>query len=201
MHPTVLDHFKHVDPIIYSLFTTHAQGLDELEKPHFTCYIRELCESIVSQQLSVKAARTIWLRSCEVVDWNNPESILSTDEKVLRACGLSHQKISYVKNIALAVQNSSVRFEKLDTMSDEDVIAELITVKGVGRWTAEMFLIFTLCREDVFSAGDLGLRNAIDRAYKTEKIGHSAAEELAMKWSPHRSIASRVLWKSLDNAV
>lgn len=199
MHPTVLAHFKHVDPTIHALILTHGPDLTVLEKPHTRHYIRELCESIVSQQLSVKAARTIWLRTCEIVDWDSAESILATENTTLRACGLSHQKISYVKNIALAVQDATVRFEQLDAMNDEEVITELITIKGVGRWTAEMFLLFTLCRDDVFSTGDLGLRNAIDKAYQTQKISQSAAEELAKKWSPHRSIASRVLWRSLDN--
>jgi DNA-3-methyladenine glycosylase II len=199
MHQYIVDHFELNDRIIHGLVIQFREDLAEIQKPNPEAYLRELCESIVSQQLSVKAASTIWGRTHSVVsDWTNPNCILSVDDDTLRSIGLSYQKIGYVKNIALAVQENTLPMLNLDTLPDEGVIQTLTQVKGIGRWTAEMFLIFTLGRNDVFSPGDLGLRNAIDRLYGTHKISPGEAQALAEKWSPYRSIASRVLWKSLD---
>jgi DNA-3-methyladenine glycosylase II len=196
----VLEHFDSVDPIMAKVVKPYIATLAPLFAHGTDGYLSDLCESIVSQQLSVKAASTIWLRTHAVVeDWNNPLMILEADTEELRGCGLSYQKASYVKNIAGAVAEGSLHVGKFDAMTDEEISQELIKIKGIGQWTTEMFLIFTMGRSDVFSAGDLGLRNAIKKLYGLTEVTPSIAQEMATKWSPYRSVASRVLWKTLDN--
>ncbi len=118
----------------------------------------------------------------------------------LRSVGLSTAKVKYIKDLAVKVQKKEVLLYKLEKMSDEEVIEHLVQVKGIGRWTGEMFLMFALQRPDVFSHGDLGLRNAIQKLYKFKKAPtQKQIEKIVSKWSPHRTLASRYLWKSLDN--
>jgi DNA-3-methyladenine glycosylase II len=117
----------------------------------------------------------------------------------LRAVGLSTAKTKYVKSLAQAIEERSLDLEDLRTKSDEEVITELIKIKGIGRWTAEMFLIFTLHRTDVFSVGDLGLRTAVARLYTIDRDNLSEIQKISEQWSPYRSFAARYLWKSLDN--
>jgi len=196
----VLGHFRSVDPILAEAGQICAGDLQEIVALHADGYLSDLCESIVSQQLSVKAASTIWSRTHAVVaNWNNPEAILGAEAEELRGCGLSYQKVSYVKNIAQAVSDETLHIHDFDSMTDEEISRELIKVKGIGQWTAEMFLIFTLGRQDVFSSGDLGLKNAIKKLYKIDEVTPTIAGEMANKWSPYQSLACRILWKSLDN--
>ncbi len=161
----------------------------------------ELIESIIGQQLSVKAADTITRRFKEAVGSDTPtaEQILAIDDDTLRAAGNSYGKIKYIKGICLAVINKEIDFDIFRSMSDEEVIAELIKLKGVGNWTAEMFLMFSLGREDVFSLGDLGLRNAVSKLYQIDRDNLVEIEKISLQWKPYRSLASRYLWKSLDN--
>jgi DNA-3-methyladenine glycosylase II len=127
-------------------------------------------------------------------------TLIKTPEAKLRAVGLSGQKISYIKNLAKAVERGEVDFEKFKKMGDEEIIEHLTRVKGIGRWTAEMFLIFSMNRPDVFSHGDLGLKNAIKKLYKIDpKIHTKKLEKIINSWKPHRSLASRHLWASLKN--
>ncbi len=164
---------------------------------------KTLVESIVSQQLSVKASDTIFNRFVKLFPrkkFPTPEEVLKTPDAKLRGVGLSAGKVKYIKDLAKKVHQKEVALYRLHKMSDEEVIEHLIQVKGIGRWTGEMFLMFSLERPDVFSHGDLGLRNAIQKLYgfrnppTIEQI-----ENIVQKWSPHKTLASRYLWKSLDN--
>lgn len=164
-------------------------------------YFIALVESIVSQQLSMKAADTIFgrLKALSSDSELTAEAVIRMDPQKMRSAGLSWSKVSYVKNIAEYTLISDRVFEKFPMMSDEEIITELTKIKGVGRWTAEMFLIFTMGRPDIFSYGDLGLRRAIQRLYGFNKEPNiTQMEKIVLKWKPYRSIASRYLWKSLE---
>lgn len=190
---------KHLqkDPVIKKLIDSYELPGWSYDKNLFL----ELVESIIGQQLSVKAADTITKRFKIAVgsDTPTPEQILAVDDDTLRTAGNSYSKIKYIKGICTAVINKEVDFESLRELDDELVIDELIQLKGVGRWTAEMFLMFSLGREDVFSLGDLGLRNAVSRLYNVDRDDLKAIETISLAWKPYRSLASRYLWKSLDN--
>jgi DNA-3-methyladenine glycosylase II len=159
----------------------------------------DLASSIVGQQLSVKAASTIWgrvevLLGGEVI----PERVLATADEDLRGAGLSTGKTKYIKNLATAVLDKTVRLDELHSMTDEEVIKHLTVVKGIGEWTAEMFLIFTLARPNVFALKDLGLYNSMRRLFG-EELTKEQIEEIRAKWTPWQSYASLYLWKDLDN--
>ena len=129
-----------------------------------------------------------------------PHQVLKISDAKLRSVGLSGGKVKYVKDLAKKVHNKEVLFNFLHKMTDEEVIEHLVQVKGIGRWTGEMFLMFSLERPDVFSHGDLGLRNGIMKLYGFKKPPTTKQiEKIVQKWSPHRTLASRYLWKSLDN--
>ena len=192
-----LKHFKKVDPVLYEVAVKIK--LEEREKS--TDYFVDLVESIISQQLSIKASDTIFGRFKKLFPKEEitPEKTLKLDDQKIRECGISFSKIKYIKGIAQAVINKEIELDKLDGMTDEEVIAEMIKLKGVGVWTAEMFLMFTLGRPDVFSAGDLGLQNAMIKIYKLKP--KPKKEELIIiseKWTPYRTTASRILWRSLE---
>lgn len=190
------------DPIMAELQrkVDEHQPLAEIVTRHPEQYFWDLCESILGQQLSEKVAPQIIARVKTTLNHElSPEKVLATADDTLRADGVSYAKISYLKNVATAWQSGSILPHELHTLDDETVIEKLITIKGVGRWTAEMFLIFTLGRQDIFSAGDYGLRRAILIAYQLPpETKPKELTALAEKWSPHRSLASRILWKSLD---
>lgn len=197
---TILDKLETLDPILAQAGKQIRPLLTPIIKQPVENYLSDLCESIVSQQLSVKAASTIWSRTHAVIgDWNNPIQILSVELDCLRSCGLSGQKALYVKNIADAVLRHRLHLDSFDSMTDQQVIAELVNIKGIGQWTSEMFLIFSLGRQDIFSGSDLGLRNAIKKLYNLPDLTPQEAIILSEKWSPFRSTASRILWKTLDN--
>lgn len=178
-----LEHLKKADPVLYEV-ALKIKNIEEITPSKN--YFESLCESIVSQQLSIKAADTIWNRAKAKIGAITPKNVLRVPDQELRDCGLSWAKIKYIKDLA----SRDLDFSKIDQMADEEVIKHLTQVKGIGPWTAEMFLIFTLGRPDVFSAGDLGLKNAIKKIYKT-------SPDVSV-WSPYRSYASRILWKSLE---
>ncbi|KIL39803.1 hypothetical protein SD70_17805 [Gordoniibacillus kamchatkensis] len=156
-----------------------------------------LAKSLVAQQLSVKAAATIVRRVGEVCGEWTPEALLAAPEEGLRAAGLSKQKLGYIQGLAQAVLRKELDDEALRNMSDEEAIAALTKVKGIGRWTAEMFLIFSLGREDVLSLGDAGLRRAARWLY-AEREGDVDLAQLGEKWRPYRSIASFYLWEAVN---
>lgn len=159
-----------------------------------------LLRAIVGQQLSTKAARTIYLRVLERFGGAtpSPEQLLAAPEADLRAAGLSGRKVGYVRDLAAHVLSGELELDRLEELPDEEVIAEIVAVRGLGRWTAEMFLLFHLERPDVLSGGDLGIRKAIQVEYGLEEMPTpTRVIEIGEAWRPHRSLASLYLWESL----
>jgi len=159
-----------------------------------------LLRAIVGQQLSTKAARTIYLRVVDLFGGTTPtpEQLLEAEEEDLRACGLSGRKTEYVRDLATHVVSGELELDRLDQLADEEVIAELVAVRGLGQWTAEMFLLFHLQRPDVLSGGDLGIRKAIQIEYGLEEMPPpKRVIEIGEPWRPYRSLASLYLWESL----
>ena len=184
------------DPILGGVI----KKIGPIEKRQAETYFISLVSSIISQQLSTKVADVIYARFEALFDkFIIPEEVLKIPDQTMRDIGMSWAKIKYVKALSEYAIKSDKVFEQFDTMSDEEIITELTAVKGIGRWTAEMFLIFTMERPDIFSYGDLGLKRAIERLYgfKTE-LAEKQMKKIVDRWSPYRSVASRYLWKSLD---
>ena len=162
-----------------------------------------LLRAIVGQQLSTKAARTIYGRVLELFGGGtpSPEQLLDAEEADLRAAGLSGRKVEYVRDLAIHVIDGELELDRLDQLEDEAVIEEIVAVRGLGVWTAEMFLLFHLERPDVLSGGDLGIRKAVQVEYGLEEMPPPARVlEIGEPWRPHRSLASLYLWESLANA-
>ncbi len=164
-----------------------------------------LCASIMSQQLSVKVAEVIFKRFLELYGKKEPtpQQIADTPNETLRAIGLSNAKVSYVKNVAQFAIDHGMDEKKLSKMSNEEVIEYLVPIKGVGRWTVEMLLMFTLGREDVFASDDLGIQNAMIGLYKLDKTNKKefieSMKKISLKWSPYRTYACMYLWNWKDN--
>jgi DNA-3-methyladenine glycosylase II len=159
--------------------------------------------TIISQQLSTKAAATIHARFLALLPDQGkpaPHHVLRLDDTAMRGVGLSRQKMSYLRDLSEKVLDGSLQTDLLATLPDEEVIEALTRVKGVGRWTAEMILIFRLLRPDVLPVGDLGIVKAIQKAYRLRKTPDAKRMlTIAQPWRPYRSVASWYLWKSLDN--
>jgi len=196
-------HFEKVDPVIYKAM--EGLDFDEWIKPYkerkkANDYFAALCVEIIGQQLSRASANAIIkrFRSLFKDEKIDPKQLLAINDQRLRDAGMSWAKAKYVKNIAEAYLNKTVRFDELDNMSDEEVIKELNLIKGVGPWTAEMFLMFHLNRPDVFSHGDLGLKKGMMKLYKKDFISKEFAEEVTSKWMPWRTYGSIALWHSLE---
>lgn len=163
-------------------------------------YFGQLVENIIGQQLSNKVADVIVKRVKDAVGgtWQ-PELVLVTEHEKLRAAGVSNAKATYIHNIAQAWKDTKNTGMNLQNLSDEEVIEYLTRIKGIGRWTAEMFLLFSLGRPDVFSIGDYGLKRAIIKHYKVEpKAKPHIFLEISQQWQPQRSLASLILWRSLE---
>jgi len=159
-----------------------------------------LLRAIVGQQLSTKAARTIYLRVLDLFGGTTPtpEQLLEASEEDLRGCGLSGRKTEYVRDLARHVLSGELELDRLPDLEDEQVIEEIVAVRGLGRWTAEMFLLFHLQRPDVLSGGDLGIRKAIQIEYSLDAMPTpTRVLEIGEPWRPHRSLASLYLWESL----
>jgi DNA-3-methyladenine glycosylase II len=162
----------------------------------------DLLDSIVSQQLSVKAAGTIFNRFVELFDGDpTPPRILEMDVEAMRACGLSYQKAGYIKNVATYwIENKEVMSDWL-SLRDDDIIERLTTIKGVGKWTVQMILMFRLNRLDIFPVDDLGIRQGMIHLYDIEETGKALLNkmhELAEPWRPYRSVACRYIWRYKD---
>ncbi len=187
------------DPVMAGLIEKHKlQEYYGGQKDHFV----DLIEIVIGQQLSMKVADVILKRLLLLfTDQPTPQLLVATSDETLRSVGLSKSKVVYIKNIATAIISGSLSLDKLKDLPDDDVKKELIKIKGLGPWSAEMFLIFSLKRPDVFSVGDLGLRTAIEKLYGIKRDNLKKIAELAQSWRPHRSLASRLLWASLDNAL
>jgi DNA-3-methyladenine glycosylase II len=171
-------------------------------RPH-TDYYRELVESIISQQLSVKAAATIYRRFVDSFGHvPEPAEILARDDTEFRAVGLSGQKTRYIKDLATHVLDGSIQFDHLDQLPNDEIVAELTAVKGIGEWTVHMFLIFCMGRFDVLPTGDLGIKNAAQRLYDLADVPSAdVMKNIASEngWKPYESVASWYLWQSLEN--
>jgi DNA-3-methyladenine glycosylase II len=199
-HRKAINHLKRVDPTLAAViehvgpcrFETRANGT------HFEALVR----SIVYQQLSGKAAATIHGRLADLFDDRVPtaDALLRIPEESLRAAGLSRQKTAYLRDLANKVATGTLPLDHVDTLSDDDLITHLVQVKGVGRWTAQMFLMFRLGRPDVLPELDLGIQNAIRKAYRLRKHPVPAkVKTIGAKWTPYSSIACWYLWRSLEN--
>ncbi|AKM79513.1 MAG: HhH-GPD family protein [Candidatus Beckwithbacteria bacterium GW2011_GWB1_47_15] len=199
----VKNHFKKVDPVIHQVM----QDLDFavwlkpwVKKWRLSDYFRSLSRELISQQLSTKAADAIISR------WEglfadgkvSPHQALKIADAKLRSVGMSWGKVSYIKDLAEKFLDGSLKLNKLEQMADDEVIDHLTQVKGIGPWTSEMFLIFTLGREDVFSHGDLGLRKAIIKLYRLRRVSPTRIEKIIAPWSPYKSYGSIALWHSLE---
>ncbi|CAN5690431.1 DNA-3-methyladenine glycosylase [soil metagenome] len=193
-----VEHLRSADPVLRAVI----DRVGDFEPSHEPDLWRALVGSIISQQLSVRAAATIESRVAALAPGDGfpaPEELLARPEETLRACGLSGAKTRYVRDLAAKWTDGSLAIERLPIMDDETVITELTQVKGIGRWTAEMVLIFTLGRMDVLPVDDLGTRSAVQRAYGLdERPGAADLRALGEAWRPFRSVATLYLWRSLN---
>jgi DNA-3-methyladenine glycosylase II len=200
--PASLAHLRVADPILYAASLPFAEEI-LARKGHRRSYKQlfdSLAGAIVGQQLSTKAADTIWERLKTACKGSvTAEAITKARIPTLRKAGLSAAKVKSLKELSKAVLAGTLKLETLKKIPEEDAIAQLTAIWGIGRWTAEMFLMFALERDDVFSPGDLGLRRSIEMLYGLPKDAPIKQLELiAAKWSPHRTFASRVLWRVRD---
>jgi DNA-3-methyladenine glycosylase II len=188
------------DPVLRALIRTY--GPCALATRHREDSFATAAESIVSQQLSAKAAATIYARVVALMPGGlmTPANLVAASDEQLRAAGLSRAKLSYLRDLSARVLDGRLHLQKFGDMDDDAVIAELTAVKGIGRWTADMFLIFKLQRPDVLPVGDVGIVNAMKRAYGLRKPPTPARMlTIAEPWRPYRSIACWYLWCSLEN--
>lgn len=163
-------------------------------------YFQDLVEAVTSQQLSGKAASTIFGRVKDLCKGKiGPEVILKLSETKLRGAGLSYAKIKYIKDLSGKVKSGELEIDKLGKLADEEVINELVAVKGIGRWTAEMFLMFALGRPDIFPVDDLGIQKGFEKATGKKWSKVKSAKFAEKYWKPYRTIASWYLWRSLEN--
>ena len=191
-------HLARRDPVLRDLMRAHGKcGLAEAQN---TDPFGALLKAIVSQQLSTKAARTIYLRLMALFNGvPTPLALERLSDAELRAVGLSGQKLRYMRDLGARVHDGSLPLHSLETMSDDEVIVALTRVKGIGRWTAEMFLMFRLHRPDVLPVGDLGIVKAVQKAYGLRKTPSAdRLQEIADAWRPYRSVACWYLWRSLS---
>ena len=183
------------DPTMAAIMRAHPKVfLARRGEPFMT-----LARAIVGQQISVKAAQSVWDRFAACVGEVIPENVLKRERPLLRACGLSDRKTEYIADLAQHFADGRIHVHRWPQMPDEEIIAELVEVRGIGRWTAEMFLIFNLLRPDVYPLDDLGLQKGIRLAYfRGRKVSLARMRKLGEEWRPWRSVATWYLWRSLD---
>ncbi|MGI8460164.1 MAG: DNA-3-methyladenine glycosylase family protein [Solirubrobacterales bacterium] len=197
------EYLRRADPVMMRLIDARGPISPEIDRrasrpdPFLA-----LARAIVGQQISTKAAASIWAKFEAAFDGTVvPEVVVEAEEELLRGAGLSRSKVAYLRDLAGHVTDGRLDLTAIAELSDEDVIANLIEVKGIGRWTGEMFLIFHLGRPDVLSTGDLGIRRAVELAYGLGELpGPTDLERIAEPWRPQRTLACLYLWRSLDNA-
>ena len=200
MNKKILNHFKKHDPLLYSCAIKVGE-LEVIKKDKPENYFFRLSREIICQQLSGKAGEAIFNRFKKLFPNGlvTALDILSISHGRLRASGMSHAKARYVRNLAEAIIHGDLPIAHLDLMADEEVLKILTKVKGIGPWTAQMFLMFTLGRDDIFSHGDLGLKKGIMKVYKLKtEPTKNQTEKIIIKWSPYKTYASRILWASLE---
>jgi DNA-3-methyladenine glycosylase II len=195
------EHLRNADPVMARLLDENGVPDD---RPPRTDVYAALVRAIVGQQLSTRAARAIYDRLLARFDGHppTPQQILDDDPDELRvAAGLSHAKVRYLRSLAEHVASGELQIDRLNELSDEEAIAELVAINGIGEWTAHIFLMFTLQRPDVLAVGDLGIRRAVERAYELPALPTPAElTKIAEPWRPYRTAACVVLWTSLANA-
>ncbi len=158
-----------------------------------------LSRSIVGQQISVKAAQSVWDRFELKLKKINPQTVKEIHTSSLKSVGLSRQKVLYLKNLSQAFIEKKIKFNQWNKMNNEEIIQDLVQVKGIGRWTAEMFLIFNLCRADIFPVDDIGMIKGLCKVYNLNyPISKEKVIKIGEKWKPYRSVATWYLWRSLD---
>jgi len=191
-----INHLKKSDPVLCAIIDRVGSFRMNYDEPAFA----SLAEAIVYQQLHGKAAATIFKRLTDLTGLPlKPEGILKLSETQMRAVGLSKQKLSYLRDLASKAQSGEVDFAQLPELEDLEVIKELTKIKGIGVWTAHMFLMFSLRRPNVLPTGDLGIQMAIRKHYRKRKIPKPAQmEKIAKCWEPYRSVACWYLWRSMD---
>jgi DNA-3-methyladenine glycosylase II len=196
---SALAHLRSADPVLADIIQRVGEYAMQYHEPTF----RALVRSIVFQQLHGKAARAIFDRLQQKAGGEiTAESILKLRPAQMRALGLSKQKLTYIRDLARRTRDGLVEFEKFPSMTDEEVIAELIQVKGIGEWTAHMFLIFALRRPNILPTGDYGVRSAMRKAYGMKVMPKPRTmERIAKCWHPYCSVASWYMWRSLDVPV
>jgi DNA-3-methyladenine glycosylase II len=195
-HRKAIDHLRKSDPVMAGIIDQVGSYRVQYNEPTF----HTLAESILYQQLNGKAAATIFKRFTDAAgDPLTPEGILKLTDAEMRAVGLSRQKTSYLRDLSAKTAAGLMEFERMPDLPEEEVIAHLTQVKGVGVWTAHMFLMFSLRRPDILPTGDYGIQAAIKKHYKKRKWPKPAVmEKIAKPWSPYRSVACWYLWRSLD---
>jgi len=191
-----INHLKHSDPVLSAIIERVGACRMEYGEPAFS----SLAEAIVYQQLNGKAAVTIFNRFADLAGRPlTPQGILKLSAEQMRGAGLSKQKLSYLRDLAAKTQAGELDFATLPDLSDDEVIKHLTQVKGIGVWTAHMFLMFALRRPNVLPTGDFGVRMAIKKHYRKRKLPKpEQMEKIAKCWEPYRSVACWYLWKSLD---
>ena len=195
-----IQHLKKSDPVLARVIGRVGAYKIQYRDPSFETLVR----SIVYQQLSGKVAKVIFDRLVDAVPGKKitPAGILKLTPARMRKCGLSKQKTAYIRDLAKKTARGAVKFEGLAVLSDEAVIESLTQVKGIGVWTAHMFLMFALQRHDVLPTGDLGIRTAIRKVYGLDDLPHpKQIEEIAIAWRPYCSVASWYLWRSLEGSA
>lgn len=195
-----LQHLSSHDPVLGGLIRQYPAPKFEAHAN----YYHELVDSIISQQLSVKAARAIEGRFKDLFggEFPSPAQILEKDTETLRAVGLSRPKIKYIQDLASKIISGEVAFDGIAELSNDEIIAELTKVKGIGVWTVHMFLMFCMGRLDVLPSGDLGVRNGVRNLYSLDTVPTEREVELiaeANGWHPYETVASWYVWQSLDN--
>lgn len=200
MNRKIRDHFKKNDPILFSYFSK-VEKIEPIKKDKSYNYFFRLSKEIICQQLSSKSGDAIFGRFQKLFPNGlvQPVDILSISHEKLRAAGMSNAKARYVRNLAEEIIHGDLAIFHLDPMSDVEIIKELTKVKGIGPWTAEMFLMFTLGRQDVFSYGDLGLKKGIMKIYGFDKEPtRKQIDKITSKWTPYKTYACQILWASND---
>jgi DNA-3-methyladenine glycosylase II len=198
-----LDHLRAADDTLARVIEERGElDLDARVRGRPADAYGALLRAIVGQQLSVKAARSIYTRLTDLFGGEapTPEELLAAEPEALRAAGLSRAKVAYLRSLAEHVRSGGLELDRLDQLGDEEIMREITAVKGLGEWTAHMFLLFHLGRPDVLPVGDLGVRRAVERLYGLEGLPSAPElEALGERWRPYRSLASLYLWESLDN--
>ncbi len=202
--PKIVAALREADPVMARLVDEHAVVVRrDLKRERPGDAYGALLRSIVGQQLSTKAARTIYGRMTDLFDGHapTPQQLLDVDPERIRAAGLSYGKISYLRDLAAHVEDGSLELERLPELTDEEVTAQLTAIKGLGQWTTDMFLMFHLGRPDILPVGDLGIRRAVQVEYRMRKLPDpKRLEKVGKPWRPYRTLACLFLWSSLDNA-